>query len=57
MFFLGSGVAMLAAEAYFVFTLRTGIRVGDILGNTRVFDYKDEHTKFIEQFLKKEEIS
>ena len=44
-----------AMEAYFVFILRSGIRVGDILSYTRVFDYKDVHTQFIEQFLKKEE--
>jgi uncharacterized RDD family membrane protein YckC len=52
-------VALLSAafETYFVFTLRTGIRIGDILAYTRVFDYKDIHTQFIEQFLKKEEIN
>lgn len=48
-------VASLAFETYFVFTLRSGIRIGDILAYTRVFDYKDVHTQFIEQFLKKEE--
>ena len=42
-------------ESYFILILRSGIRVGDILGYTRVFDYKDIHTQFIEQFLKKEE--
>lgn len=42
-------------EFYFIFNVRSGIRVGDILGVTRVCDYKDEHTKFIEQFLKEEE--
>jgi uncharacterized RDD family membrane protein YckC len=55
--FLGLSLTAITAEAYFAFTLRTGIRVGDVLGYTRVFDYKDEHTKFIEQFLKKEEVS
>jgi uncharacterized RDD family membrane protein YckC len=50
-------IVALAFETYFVFTLRSGIRVGDILGYTRVFDYKDIHTQFIEQFLKKEENS
>jgi hypothetical protein len=45
----------LLLEAYFIFNVRSGVRVGDILANTRVFDYKDEHTKFIEQFLKEEE--
>lgn len=44
-------------EAYFIFSLRSGIRVGDIFSNTRVFDYKDEHTQFIEQFLKEPDIS
>lgn len=48
-------VALLLLESYFVFTLRSGIRVGDVLGYTRVFDFKDIHTQFIEQFLKKEE--
>lgn len=42
-------------EAYFILILRSGVRIGDILANTRVFDYKDVHTQFIEQFLKKEE--
>jgi len=42
-------------EAYFIFAVRSGIRVGDIIGASRVCDYKDEHTKFIEQFLKEEE--
>jgi uncharacterized RDD family membrane protein YckC len=42
-------------ESYFVFILRSGIRIGDILGYTRVYDFKDIHTQFIEQFLKKEE--
>ncbi len=54
---LGLALTAITAEAYFAFTLRTGIRVGDVLGYTRVYDYKDEHTKFIEQFLKKEEVS
>ncbi len=45
----------IAVETYFIFILRSGIRVGDIMGNTRVFDYRDEHTQFIEQFLKKRE--
>jgi uncharacterized RDD family membrane protein YckC len=49
--------ASLAFEAYFVFTLRSGVRIGDILAYTRVFDYKDVHTQFIEQFLKKEEFN
>jgi uncharacterized RDD family membrane protein YckC len=44
----------LLCECYFILKLKTGIRVGDILGSTRVFDYKDEHTLFIEQLLKEE---
>lgn len=48
-------MASLLFETYFVFTLRSGIRVGDILAYTRVFDFKDVHTQFIEQFLKKED--
>lgn len=58
--FLWSVIALICSlgillEGYFVIVLRSGIRVGDILGYTRVFDYKDVHTQFIEQFLKKEE--
>jgi uncharacterized RDD family membrane protein YckC len=58
--FIWSLVAILSTvslgfETYFVFTLRSGVRIGDILAYTRVFDYKDVHTQFIEQFLKKEE--
>ncbi len=48
-------IMWLALEAFFIFNLRSGMRVGDVLGSTRVNDYKDEHTKFIEQFLKEEE--
>jgi uncharacterized RDD family membrane protein YckC len=44
----------LFVEVYFVRKLKTGIRVGDVLGSTRVFDYKDEHTLFIEQLLRDE---
>ncbi len=52
---LALGVALVALETYFIFVLRSGIRVGDVVGNTRVFDFRDEHTQFIEQFLKKRE--
>lgn len=45
----------IAIEIYFVRHIRSGLRVGDVLGGTRVFEYKDEHTKFIEQLLKEEE--
>lgn len=48
--------AWIALECYFIFHIRSGIRVGDVLGGTRVADYKDEHTRFIEQFLKEEEV-
>jgi uncharacterized RDD family membrane protein YckC len=48
-------VVCLFIESYFIFSVRSGVRVGDIIGSTRVADYKDEHTKFIEQFLKEEE--
>ncbi|MEO5667718.1 MAG: RDD family protein, partial [Bdellovibrionota bacterium] len=34
-------ILSLAFETYFVFVLRSGIRIGDILAYTRVFDYKD----------------
>ena len=48
-------LGMTLFESYLIFNVRSGLRVGDILGNTRVADFKDEHTKFIEQFLKEEE--
>jgi len=48
-------LALILFESYLIFNVRSGIRAGDILGNTRVADFKDEHTKFIEQFLKEEE--
>lgn len=48
---VATGIAWLALETYFTFQVSTGIRVGDVLGYTRVFDYKDTHTQFIEQFL------
>lgn len=51
---LATGLFVLL-EAYFILILRSGVRIGDILANTRVFDFKDVHTQFIEQFLKKEE--
>jgi uncharacterized RDD family membrane protein YckC len=41
----------LLMEGYFIFTIDGGVRAGDILAGTRVFDYKDPHTKFVEQFL------
>ncbi len=48
-------IVAILLESYFIMTLRSGIRIGDILGYTRVFDFKDIHTQFIEQFLKKDE--
>lgn len=45
-------LAMLGLETYFAMAIKGGVRVGDIVSNTRVFEYKDEHTLFIEQFLK-----
>lgn len=45
----------LLMELYFVFNLRSGLRVGDVLAGTRVWDYKDMHTRFLEQFLKEED--
>jgi len=55
-FFLVPCAFCLFVEAYFIFNVRSGIRVGDILGATRVADFKDEHTKFIEQFLREDEV-
>ncbi len=49
------GLVWIGLETYFIFRLESGLRVGDLLSGTRVFDYKDEHTKFIEQFLKDQE--
>ncbi|MBS1984191.1 MAG: RDD family protein [Bdellovibrionales bacterium] len=49
--------ALCLMELYFFFALRSGLRVGDVFANTRVFDYKDEHTQFIEQFLKESDAS
>ncbi len=46
---------LLALEVYFIFSLKSGIRFCDVLAGTRVADYKDQHTMFIEQFLKEEE--
>ncbi len=48
-------IALMGIETYFIFGLRSGIRYCDILASTRVADFKDEHTKFVEQFLKEEE--
>jgi uncharacterized RDD family membrane protein YckC len=42
----------LVLETFFIFRIRSGLRVGDVLGSTRVADYKDQHTQFVEQFLK-----
>ena len=42
-------------EVYFIFSLKSGIRFCDVLSATRVADYKDEHTQFIEQFLKEDD--
>jgi hypothetical protein len=47
-------LSWIAIDTYFVFQVRSGIRSGDVLGGTRVWDYKDHHTKFLEQFLKEE---
>lgn len=46
------GLAWTALDFYFIFNLRSGLRLGDVFAGTRVFDYKDEHTLFVEQFLK-----
>jgi uncharacterized RDD family membrane protein YckC len=46
------GFTLTVFEFYFIVNLRSGIRLGDVIASTRVFDYKDEHTLFIEQFLK-----
>lgn len=50
--FMGLWIVM---ELYFIYNLRSGVRVGDVIAGTRVWDYKDLHTRFLEQFLKEEE--
>jgi hypothetical protein len=46
---------LLALEVYFMFSLKSGVRFCDILASTRVADFKDQHTLFVEQFLKEED--
>lgn len=47
-------ILMLALETYFVLLIQTGIRIGDVLSVTRVQDYRDQHMRFIEQYLKED---
>lgn len=47
----------LILEGFFIFRIRSGLRVGDVLSATRVADFKDQHTQFVEQFLKDEDYS
>jgi len=44
-------VILLCIETYFVLSVTSGLRVGDILSHSRVFDYKDRHTRFLEKYL------
>lgn len=55
LFFVPAG-ALILLELYFIFMLRSGLRGGDLVSGTRVADYKDEHTRFIEQFLKEDAV-
>jgi len=45
-------IASLAIEIFFVMTLKSGTRVGDVIGYTRVLEFKDTHTRFLEKYLK-----
>ncbi|MEZ4816052.1 MAG: RDD family protein [Bdellovibrionota bacterium] len=45
-------ILFLALETYFVLLIQTGIRIGDVLSTTRVQDFRDQHMRFIEQYLK-----
>ena len=47
-------ILLLALETYFVLLIQTGIRIGDVLSTTRVQDYRDQHMRFIEQYLKED---
>lgn len=49
------GLPWCLLESYFIFRLRSGLRIADVFAHTRVFDFKDEHTQFIEQFLREPE--
>jgi uncharacterized RDD family membrane protein YckC len=42
-FLVVGSVPFILLEAYLVISLPSGVRVGDILGNTRVMDYVDEN--------------
>ncbi len=47
-------ILLLTIETYFVLLIQTGIRIGDVLSTTRVQDYRDQHMRFIEQYLKED---
>lgn len=47
-------IILLALETYFVLLIQTGIRIGDVLSTTKVQDYRDQHMRFIEQYLKED---
>jgi|JI10StandDraft_1071094.scaffolds.fasta_scaffold275557_2 uncharacterized RDD family membrane protein YckC len=47
-------IFLLSLETYFVLLIQTGIRIGDVLSTTRVQDYRDQHMRFIEQYLKED---
>jgi uncharacterized RDD family membrane protein YckC len=47
-------ILLLALETYFVLLIQTGIRIGDVLSTTRVQDFRDQHMRFIEQYLKED---
>lgn len=48
---MGPAILWIAFEIYFLLTVRSAIRVGDVMGHTRVFDFKDQHTQFMEEYL------
>jgi hypothetical protein len=45
-------IIFLVMESYFVLLIQSGLRLGDVLSTTRVQDYRDQHMRFIEQYLK-----
>ena len=50
------GLAWIGLEIYFIVAIESGLRSGDVLGGTRVADYKDQHTRFVEQYLKRDDL-
>ena len=47
-------ILFISIETYFVLLISSGVRIGDILSTTRVQDFRDQHMRFIEQYLKED---